>query len=99
MVRCTLIKNCYLRHSTTFCPGGTGRLCGAIRRADELSERPSRQSPIRTGKNLFLARAGDNYIQWSVDLKAVDPAIAQEWQLPIPDRSLGELRFDFSIGR
>lgn len=63
-------------------------------RSDQVDNLPS-----VPGRICFLSRAGDNYIQWSVDLKAVDPAIAQEWQLPIPDRSLGELRFDFSIGR
>jgi hypothetical protein len=59
-------------------------------RSDQANNLPS-----LPGRIWFLSRAGSNYIQWSVDLDTADPAIAQEWQLPEPDRSLGELRFDF----
>jgi hypothetical protein len=46
------------------------------------------------GRICFWSRAGSNHVEWSVDLDAADPAIANEWRLPEPDRSLGELRFD-----
>jgi hypothetical protein len=46
------------------------------------------------GRICFWLRSG-SHVHWSVDLDAVDPAIANEWRLPTPDRSVGELRFDF----
>jgi hypothetical protein len=50
--------------------------------------------PYVPGRICFWLRSG-SHVQWSVDLDAVDPAIAEKWRLPMPDHSLGELRFDF----
>jgi hypothetical protein len=61
-----------------------------IYRSDQADNLPS-----VPGKVCFWSRAGSSHIQWSADLDAADPAIAEEWQLPEPDRSPGELRFDF----
>jgi hypothetical protein len=58
-------------------------------RSDQVGNLPS-----VPGKICFWLRSG-SHVQWSVDLDAVDPAIAEEWRLPMPDHSLGELRFDF----
>jgi hypothetical protein len=51
--------------------------------------------PSVPGRICFWSRAGSSHIQWSVGLDAADPAIAEEWQLPEPDHTLGELHFDF----